>query len=70
MTTENGLAMLEKYDGDGKTLWQHIEYLVSKGATRKEAEAILIAFLKDRIPPSYNEDGSFNEIDPPLKRKS
>ncbi len=69
MTTEEGLEILERYDKNGKTFGQQMEYLISKGATRKEAEAIFIEYLKATVPPTYDEHGFLNEIDRHKKRK-
>lgn len=69
MTIEEGLELLKKYNRNGKTFGQQIEYLISKGTTRKEAESTFIEYLKATVPPTYDEHGFLNEIDRHKKRK-
>ena len=69
MTIEEGVELLRKYDRDGKTFGQQIEYLISQGAARKEAEESLRTLLLETPIPNYNEYGSLDEIDFHKKRK-
>ncbi len=69
MTIEEGLELLKKYDRNGKTFGQQIEYLISKGATKKQAETALTALLRATAIPIYDERGCLNEIDRHKKRK-
>ena len=69
MTIEEGVELLRKYDRNGKTFGQQIEYLISQGATRKEAEESLTALLRETSIPIYDEHGFLNEIDRHKKRK-
>lgn len=62
MENKKEFELLNKYDINGKSVREIVEYLKKNGLSQQKAEIAVRIYLNERVAPNYTEDGYLFEI--------